>query len=802
VNYTDFLQSKRIETAPSGFTAESVNPMLFEFQRDIVTWALRRGRAAVFADCGLGKTPIQLAWAEQVVRRLNNPVLILAPLAVSKQTVREGEKFGIEVRLATAQADITTPALYVTNYEKLHHFDLSVFGGVVLDESSILKSYTGATRNALVQSFAQTPMRLCCTATPAPNDFMELGNHSEFLGVLTRTEMLSTFFVHDGGDTSKWRLKGHAEDDYWRWVCSWAVMLRKPSDLGYSDDGFVLPPLTLHHHAVRSEKKLDGCLFQVEAQTLTERRGARRDSLTERAETAAEIVATKPNEPWMIWCDLNDEADLMERLIPDAVQVAGRHKDEVKEERMLGFASGDERVLVSKPSICGFGMNYQHCANVVYVGLSDSYEKFYQSIRRFWRFGQLNEVNCHVVTSEAEGAVVRNIERKEKDAAQMAREMVKHMSVYNKEALHGVRKSEGEYRQHVERGDNWTMYLGDCVDVTRSLESNSIHYSIFSPPFASLYTYSASERDMGNARSHAEFYAHFEFLIAELYRVLMPGRLLSFHCMNLPSSKERDGVIGIHDFRGDLIRMFCGGEAQTLYEAKKILTRLSLDTTEIDKAITDASIRAGGFIYHSEVVIWKDPVTAMQRTKALGLLHKQLVKDSCMSRQGIPDYLVTMRKPGENPERVSGLLTRYSGDDPTIRLGSSSGRINPELPIVDGATRDSINIWQRYASPVWMDINPSDTLQRESAREDKDERHICPLQLQVIERAVDLWTNPDDLVLSPFAGIGSEGYVAVQRGRRFAGVELKESYFKQACANLTNAEAITEQSTLFAGMDV
>lgn len=284
-------------------------------------------------------------------------------------------------------------------------------------------------------------------------------------------------------------------------------------------------------------------------------------------------------------------------------------------------------------------------------------------------------------------------------------------------------------------GETWAMYNGDACEIVKGIPSGSIHYSIFSPPFASLYTYSASERDLGNCRTHSEFYEHFEFLVEELLRVTMPGRLLSFHCMNLPSSKERDGVIGILDFRGDLIRMFKGA----------------------------------GFIYHSEVTIWKDPVTAMQRTKALGLLHKQLKKDSCMSRQGIPDYLVTMRKPGDNPERVT--------------------HTNESFPV---------SVWQKYASPVWMDINPSRTLQRESAREDKDERHICPLQLDVIERAVELWTNANDTVLSPFAGIGSEGYVSIQKGRRFIGVELKESYYKQACANLTRAERETPRDALFA----
>lgn len=434
-SYQQFLKSKQVAVQPSGFSSGSLCETLFEFQTDIDRWSLERGRAAIFADCGLGKTPMQLVWAEQVVRKLNRPVLIHAPLAVSKQTEREGAKFGIPVKVVASDIEIRKPGVYVTNYEKMQHFDPSRFGGVVLDESSILKSFTGSTRNLLIERYHDTPMKLACTATPAPNDFMELGNHAEFFGVLTRTVMLSTFFVHDGGDTAKWRLKGHAEEEYWKWICQWAVMMRKPSDLGYSDAGFELPPLRLHHHIVDG-KPIDGFLFQTEAQTLFERRDARRSSLEDRAQMMREVVSKKPNEPWMIWCDLNDEADLIESLIPGAVQVAGRHSDETKEDRMLGFSEGRYQTLVSKPSIAGYGMNWQHCSNVGYLGLSDSYEKFYQSLRRFYRFGQKNEVNCHIVTSEAEGAVVKNIERKEADAMRMAREMVKHMSVYNTEAIH------------------------------------------------------------------------------------------------------------------------------------------------------------------------------------------------------------------------------------------------------------------------------------------------------------------------------------------------------------------------------
>ena len=725
LSYQDFIASKQIVLADAGLKAvPKLNPMLFPFQRDIVSWSLRKGRSAIFADCGLGKTPMQLEWA----RHVPGPVLILAPLAVAQQTVREGQKFGIDIRYERIMSELCEGRT-ITNYEMMEKFDACKYAGVVLDESSILKSYDGAFRNLIIETFSKTPFRLACTATPAPNDYMELGNHSEFLGALTRTEMLSTFFVHDGGDTSKWRVKRHAERDFWKWVCSWAVMMRKPSDLGYDDDGFILPPLVIEDIVLDVKKPTEGYLFALPANTLQERRQARSVTVEERAAKVAEIVATKPDEPWLIWTNLNSESQLATSLIPGAVEVAGSDSRDDKESRMLGFSAGTHRVMVSKPSIAGYGMNWQHCPNVVFLGLSDSYEQFYQAVRRVYRFGQTKTVNCYIVISSQEGAVTENIKRKERDAAKMAEEMVNNMHELNQQEVRGVNTHGPQVvRHHVEKGDRWEMHLGDCVETVKKIKGDSIHYSIFSPPFASLYTYSALPNDMGNCRTHDEFYEHFSYLTKELLRIMIPGRLLSFHCMNLPISKERDGYIGIADFRGDLIRIF----------------------------------QDAGFIYHSEVCIWKDPVTAMQRTKALGLLHKQIKKDSCMSRQGIADYVVTMRKHGENPERVT--------------------HTNESFPVA---------VWQRYASPVWMDIDPSETLQRQSAREEADERHICPLQLQVIRRAIELWTNPGDVVFSPFAGIGSEGYVAIQQGRKFLGIELKESYYAQAIANLRIAHRMT-----------
>jgi hypothetical protein len=444
-DYQSFLASKRLEVKPAGFDVDrdALNPALFDWQRDIVRWALARGRAALWEDCGLGKTAQQLTWADEVCRHSDGNVLILAPLAVSQQTVHEGEKFGIHVTHCRTDSDVR-PGINITNYEMLHHFDASRFVGIVLDESSILKSYSGQTRTAIIDAFGRTPYRLACTATPAPNDYMELGNHAEFLGVMTRVEMLSMFFVHDGGDTSKWRLKGHAESEFWRWLCSWAVMIRKPSDLGYHDNGFILPPLEMHSHIIDSDAPLEGMLVAVEAQTLTERRQARRASLSERVSAAA-ALANSNDEPWLIWCDLNDEGDELERMIPGAVQVAGRHDNDFKERAMHAFTSGDIRVLITKPSIAGFGMNWQHCPNVAFVGLSDSYEQFYQAVRRCWRFGQTSPVQCHMITAETEGAVVANIRRKEADADRMARDMVAHMSAINEQNIKSTGRIQTVY---------------------------------------------------------------------------------------------------------------------------------------------------------------------------------------------------------------------------------------------------------------------------------------------------------------------------------------------------------------------
>lgn len=449
--YARFLAGKALADAASGMTrVPELHPALKPFQRDLVGWALRRGRAALFAGTGLGKTLQQLVWAREVEKQTGGPVLVLTPLAVAQQTVREAAKFDIGgVAYAGEQSQAVSP-IVVTNYDRMEKFDLSRFAGVVLDESSIIKSHDGKTRNYLIEECATIAWRLCCTATPSPNDYTELGNHSEFLGVLSQKEMLSMFFVHDGSVRAKgaadWRLKRHAAADFWRWLASWAAVVRSPSDCGYDDPDYELPPLNRHSVVVPVEYRAQGGLmFPLEAQTLSERLAARRDSISDRVRAAAAIVNAQPDRPWLIWCGLNDESRALADAIPGAVEVTGSMDDSMKADRLLRFANGKLRVLVSKPSICGWGLNFQICADMVFVGLNDSFEQMFQAIRRCWRFGQTKPVNVHIVSSELEGAVVSNVAAKEADFNRMCAEMAVHMRELTQRQLHGETPARRPY---------------------------------------------------------------------------------------------------------------------------------------------------------------------------------------------------------------------------------------------------------------------------------------------------------------------------------------------------------------------
>lgn len=749
--YQTFLASKRVIAQPAGFTIanEAIHTALFDWQRQIVRWAIQRGRAAIFADTGLGKTLLQLEWARQIAHHTGRNVLILAPLAVAQQTAREAaEKLDFEITVCRRQADVR-PGVNITNYEMLSHFEPNAFVGIVLDESSILKAFDGKTRKALT-TFAQGILyRLACTATPAPNDLPEIANHAEFLDIMSGKEIMALFFTQDGNTTRQWRLKGHARADFWRWLASWAVALRKPSDIGFPDGDFRLPPLTIEQHEVAGQP-LPGHLFTVEAKTLSERRKARQSSMNERVTQCAELVNASPDsECWLIWCDLNAESRALVKAIPGAVEVTGSDTPEWKTQTALGFATGKIRALVSKPSIFGFGLNFQVCHNVAFVGLSDSWEQFYQAVRRCWRYGQQAPVRVHVITSETEGAVVANIERKERGASALMDNLVAEVAKTGLSAITApATREETPYTESIAEGRDWTLYQGDSVLLLDAIESESVGLSIFSPPFPGMYAYTNSPHDMGNTRSIEEMLAQFRYLVGKdkLLRVTMPGRMCCIHLTQSPAFKHADGYIGLKDFRGEVISL----------------------------------MSESGWVYYGEVTIDKDPQVKAQRTKERGLMFRTLATDSSLMRMALADYLLYFMKPGDNPK--------------PIRAGRSEKYHNPDGWI----TNDE---WIEWAHPIWYGVRETNVLNVRQARETDDERHLCPLQLDVIERAIKLWSAPGDLVLDPFTGIGSVGEEALRLGRRFVGCELKESYWRSARDNLRRAERDANAATLWSLLD-
>jgi len=434
--YEEFLKRKSVADVYGGFDAENLNVNLFDFQEAIVRWALKKGRSAVFADTGLGKTLMQLSWADAVADCTGKSVMIVAPLCVAQQTVEEGAHFGITVTYMRHQSDMNGQRIIITNYEMIQHFDASQFIGVVLDESSILKGEDSKTRMATIARFAETPYRLSCTATPSPNDYMELGSQAEFLGVMKHTEMLAMFFTHDGSDTSKWRLKGHGKTKFWEWLATWAAFIRSPDDLGFDGSRYKLPPM----HVVDCQIDVDA----PRANTMTERRNARKVSIDARCRLLSDMV-NMSDESWVIWCNLNDESALLASLIPDAVEVFGSLSSSKKEELITKFSHGNARVIISKPKICGFGLNWQHCRNVAFVGLDDSYEKFYQAVRRCYRFGQKREVYTYIIYTSAEGAVKDNLDRKQSQADVMADQMVSHMREFTRREVVGTVKERTDY---------------------------------------------------------------------------------------------------------------------------------------------------------------------------------------------------------------------------------------------------------------------------------------------------------------------------------------------------------------------
>lgn len=729
MKYEEFIQNK-INTKPdSGFNVDQkdLNSNLFDFQKHIVQKALKKGKYAIFANTGLGKTLMQLSWAHEVVKHTDQPVLILAPLAVSQQTIREGEKFGISI---TKYTDQDSKGIYISNYEQLDNIPCDIFSGIVLDESSILKNFTGKIKGKIIEAFQNTPYKLACTATPSPNDLNEIGNHSQFLDVMDANDMRMRWFVRDEG-MNNYRLKGHADRVFFGWIGSWASVLRSPEDVGYNGDAYVLPKLNMYEYEIKTKDLDNGKLFNDMAVSATNFNSELRRSATERLNKAAEL-ANNSKEPFIIWIKQNEEGKTLSKLIPDAVEVKGSDKPEVKEKNLIGFANGDFRVLITKSKIAGMGMNYQHCNNQIFASLDFSFESLYQSIRRSYRFGQKKEVNIHIITTDTMTNVIKKIRQKEDKFNQL---MDKSSKYANDKEFNLKYSFSGKT---VERPD-YKVINSDCVKFMETIESDSIDFSVFSPPFSTLFTYSDNIHDMGNCVSDEEFFQQSQFMLRELYRIIKPGRLIAIHSKDLARYKNSSGYTGLYDFTGAYHK----------------------------------AVESVGFKYHSKITIWTDPVLEMQRTKTQRLLYKQLRKDSTYTGVGLPEYVTIFRKWEGNEKDWTPVTNKNTDNFP-------------------------LDTWQQWASPVWMDIKRTDVLNNYKAATDpKDEKHIAPLQLSVIERCIAMWTNKGETVFTPYLGIGSEVYQAVKMHRKGIGSELKESYFDQAVKNINNAIAERSQATLF-----
>lgn len=713
--YNQFVERKFRKKEKSGFhvTPEEIHKKLFDFQNHIVREALSHGRYAIFAECGLGKTFMQLEWARHVAKH-HGRVLVIAPLAVSGQTIEEGQKIGIDVSRDSAAQ------IRITNYEQLDNINPDNYAGVVLDESSILKNYTGKTKRKLLEMFERTPYKLCCTATPSPNDANEIGNHSEFLNVMDANDMRSRWFVRDEG-MNNYRLKGHAKNDFYGWISSWATMIASPADIGFTASGkrFKLPGLNLIKEEIKTEARGDS-LFNSGSVSATEFQAELRRTMKARLARVAEIV-NGSEEPFIIWVKQDAEGDALRAMIPGAKEVRGSESIEAKESKLLGFAHDEFRVLITKAKIAQFGLNFQNCRNQVHASLDFSFEALYQSIRRSYRFGQKQDVNIYLLTVDTMENVVESIQEKER----RFEEMKAHMN----KAINADYHLTKDYEFQEDKGESHWLMRGDCVQEMARIESGSIDFSIFSPPFSSLFTYSDNIRDMGNCDNHEEFFEHYAFMLKELYRILRPGRLVAVHSKDLAVYKNSSGYTGLYDFTGD----------------------------------THKAMEKAGFKYHSKVTIWTDPVLERARTNTQRLLYKQVREDATYSGVGLAEYLTIFRK--------------WEGDEESW------------TPVNNKQSKDvfPLDTWQKWASPVWMDIQRTDVLNNVEGTDTGDEKHIAPLQLGVIERAVYMWTNPGETVFTPFAGIGSEIYQSILCGRKGIGTELKKSYYETAIKNIGRA---------------
>jgi len=607
-----------------------------------------------------------------------------------------------------------------------------------LDESSILKNFTGETKKKILTLFANTHYKLACTATPSPNDLNEIGNHSEFLNILDAADMRAKWFVRDEG-MNNYRLKEHGKPDFYAWISSWALMFCKPSDIGFADDGYVLPELNFIERNVAVANRSEVKLFNESSVDATSFNKEVRITIIERLDQVADIVNSS-DESFIIWSTLNDEGKALRKMIPEAIEVAGSDTAENKKSRLLGFANNEYRVLISKAKIAGMGMNFQNCHNQVITAPDFSFEKLYQQIRRSYRFGQQHAVNIYIITTDTMENVIKSIRRKEKQFIEMQTEMSKAI---NGKAYGLV--NEYEFKEF-KTPQMWLMKGDTAIEIAR-IPDNSVDFIVFSPPFKSLFTYSNYIHDLGNNEDSDGFWKQYLFIVNECYRILKPGRIMACHTKDLGVYKNSSGYTGMDNFTDE-------------------------HTMFIQNAISPANSPTG-FKLHSKTTIWCDPVLEMQRTKTQRLLYKTLTSNSALTGIGMAEYMRYFKKWDGTDE---------SNWEPVTHLKKTN------IPL---------DLWQKWASPVWMDIKRTDVLNNKEGTDMGDNKHIAPLQLEVIHRCINLWSNPGEIVFTPFLGIGSEVYVALNNNRQGWGCELKDSYYETAVKNCQKAIGTKSQGSLF-----
>lgn len=771
MTYPELLKSKQKRVQASGFDADINNTVLFDFQKFIVQRALKAGRYAIFADCGMGKTLMQLVWAYEVYKHAGKPVLILAPLGVVAQTIKEGEKFGIKV----TEASHDTPhfaSIQIANYEQLDNIDCSIFAGIVLDESSILKNFTGVYKNKIINTFKTTPYKLACTATPAPNDLNEIGNHSAFLNILDAQDMRSKWFIRDEG-MNNYRLKHHAKKDFYAWISSWATMISSPADIGFDGKDFILPPLNYVEKKIITQSRPGNGYFNSVSINATNFNKELRITKVERLDIVCEIVNSSA-ESFIIWINHNDEGEYLLKLIPGAKEVKGSDNDKYKKQTLLDFSENKFRVLISKAKIAGFGMNFQNCHNQVFASLDFSFEKLYQQIRRSYRFGQKHSVNIFIVTTDTMQNVISSIKYKQYQFENMQQEMNKNINSLEYGLLN-------DYDFAEIKTDKFHLMKGDSCKEIKRIPDNSIDFIIFSPPFSSLFTYSNYIHDMGNNESHEDFFKQYAFLLKDLYRILKPGRLMCCHTKDLGVYKNSSGYTGIYDFTNDHTR----------------------------------AVQEANFKLHCKINIWTDPVLEMQRTKTQRLLYKQITSDSSYTGVGMAEYITVFKKwEGVEDEwtPITGITkqnfqldTWQEWASPTFKEDLSKYSKEDLISTIKKQKSDIFKLRfncndglpDHFYDDTWFDITRTDVLNGKQGTAQGDEKHIAPLQLEVIHRCVTMWSNKGETVFTPFFGIGSEIYQSIIDGRKGIGIELKDSYFDVGVKNCKVAVQHTSMPTFF-----